>query len=168
MKAPTHLAFAGLCGVVASGLGSTLDTTSMGALATGSLLPDIDISTSGIGRWLKPLSSPIERTFGHRTITHSLLGLALLGLLTSWLLLLSPAAWVWLLIGSASHILLDTHNIQGVRLLYPSRLEFVSVTNKSWRVGYGSPKEFGYLAFFSVAALALTPLAFDGFSPWFH
>lgn len=117
--------------MVASGMGSTLDTASMAALAAGSLVPDIDISTSGIGRWLKPLSSPIERTFGHRTITHSLVGLVLLGLVTSWLLLLSPQAWLWLLVGAASHVLLDTHNIQGVRLLYPSRLEFVSVTNKA-------------------------------------
>lgn len=168
MKAPTHLAFAGMCGVIASGMGNTPDIPAMSALAVGALIPDIDVSTSGIGRWIKPVSSPLERHFGHRTITHSLLGLFLLGLLSSWLLVFNAGAWAWFLGGAASHILLDTHNIQGVRLLYPMRLEFVSVTNKSWRVGYGTTAEFGYLAFFSVASLALVPLVVDGFAPWFH
>jgi inner membrane protein len=168
MKAPTHLTFAGLVGVTASGLGSNLDVASMTALATGALLPDIDTTTSGIGRWLTPLSHPIERRLGHRTLTHSLLGLITFATLTSWLLLLNPQAWLWLLIGIFTHVILDAHNIQGVPLLYPLRLEFVSVTNKSWRCGYGTPAEFGYLAFFYLTALALSPLALDGFSPWFH
>ena len=168
MKAPTHLAFAGLIGVTASGLGSTLDIASISSLAAGALLPDIDTTTSGIGRWLTPLSHPIERRLGHRTLTHSLLGLATFAALSSWLLLINPQAWLWLLVGIFTHIILDAHNIQGVPLLYPLRLEFVSVTNKSWRCGYGTPAEFGYLAFFSLTALALSPLALDGFAPWFH
>ncbi|MEM6429106.1 MAG: metal-dependent hydrolase [Deinococcota bacterium] len=168
MKAPTHLAFAGLVGVTASGLGSQLDAVSMSALAVGALLPDVDTSTSGIGRWFGPVSGKLERTVGHRTLTHSLLGLVLTAGLSSWLLLLTPRAWLWLLVGMLTHILLDAHNIQGVPLLYPLRLEFVSVTNKTWRCGYGSPAEFGYLAAFALSALALSPLALDGFSPWFH
>ena len=85
-------------------------------LAAGSLLPDIDSQHSGLGRMVKPLSGLLERKFGHRTITHSALGLLGFGVLSSWLLLIYPGVWVWLLIGVMSHILLDTANVSGVRL----------------------------------------------------
>lgn len=168
MKAATHLAFAGFTGVIAAGMGAPLGVAEGAALAAGSLLPDIDTSTSGLGRWVKPVSSVLERRFGHRTITHSLLGLTILGLLTAWLLLVNPAVWFWLLGGAATHILLDSHNITGVPLLYPLRAEFVTVTNRALRTPYGSPREFGYLAGFSLIAVVLVPFANDGFSPWFH
>ena len=38
-----------------------------------SLLPDIDHSSSIIGKPLYPLSNYLDRKFGHRTITHSLI-----------------------------------------------------------------------------------------------
>ena len=74
MRAATHLATAGLTGVIATGFGADLTVASGAALAVGSLLPDIDTQHSGLGRLIKPLSGRLERTFGHRTITHSLLG----------------------------------------------------------------------------------------------
>lgn len=168
MKAATHLAFGGFVGAVAAGMGAEIGIVEGAALAAGSLLPDIDTTTSGLGRWVKPISSHLERRFGHRTITHSLLGLVILGVLTSWLLFIVPGAWVWLLAGAMTHILLDAHNITGVPLFYPARLEFVTVTNRSLRTPYGSPREFMYLAGFSLCAAVLIPFANDGFSPWFH
>ena len=168
MKAVTHLTFAGMVGVVSAGLGAEVGVAEGAALAAGALLPDIDTTTSGLGRWVKPISGLIERKFGHRTLTHSLLGLGLLALLTCWLLLVNPAAWLWLLVGAATHILLDAHNVTGVPLLYPFRLDFVTVTNRSLRTPYGSPQEFGYLGGFALIAVALVPFAHDGFSPWFH
>lgn len=56
MRGATHLAFAGLVGVVGSGLGMAPGTVAGAALAVGALLPDIDTTTSGIGRYCKPLS----------------------------------------------------------------------------------------------------------------
>jgi len=168
LKAATHLAFAGLVGVVAKGLGADIGVVGGVALAAGALVPDIDTTTSGLGRWVKPISGVVERRLGHRTLTHSLLGLVVLSLMSSWLLLVSVEAWIWLLIGASSHLLIDAHNITGVPLLYPIRLEFVTVTNRALRVAYGSSAEFGYLAGFSLIALCLTPLSVDGFSPWFH
>ena len=97
-----------------------------------------------------------------------LLSLVLLGVLTSWLLLVAPGAWTWLLVGAASHILLDSHNVTGVPLLYPLRAEFVTITNRALRTPYGSPQEFGYLAGFAVVAITLVLFAHDGFAPWFH
>jgi len=168
MRAATHLTFAGLVGVVASGFGSEPGVAGGAALAAGALLPDLDTTTSGLGRFCKPVSSMLERKVGHRTVTHSLLGLGLIGLATGPLVLLSSAAWVWLLVGALTHILLDTANITGVPLFWPARLEVVLVRDRSLRVPYGSPKEFTWLGCFAVAALALMPLSSDGFSSWFH
>ncbi|MCA9840449.1 MAG: metal-dependent hydrolase, partial [Trueperaceae bacterium] len=109
-----------------------------------------------------------ERRFGHRTLTHSFLGMVLFALFSVWLIPISLSAWVCLLLGIGSHIVLDSHNVTGVPLLYPLRIEFVSIYNRGLRTPYGSPLEFSYLAGFSLLALALTPLSLDGFSPWFH
>lgn len=168
MKAATHLAFAGTLGVAAVGFGAHPGLAGGAALALGSLLPDLDTAHSGLGRWARPLSSTLERRFGHRTLTHSLLGMGLLAALTSWLLLVHPPLFRWLLIGYASHLLLDTANVSGVPLLWPSRLQFWLVGDRSWRVPYGSLKEFYWFGAFCAVGALLVPLSIDGFSPWFH
>ena len=168
MRGATHLAFAGLTGVIASGFGASLDVAGGAALAVGALLPDIDTTTSDLGKFVKPVSRVLERRFGHRTLTHSLLGMAALALATSWLLLIHPGVWAWLLLGVFTHLILDTCNVVGVPFLWPSRLEAVMVRDRSLRVPYGSPKEFSWLAVMSLAAVALVPLSLDGFGPWFH
>lgn len=168
MKAATHIAFAGLLGVVATGLGYQVGVSGSAALVAGSLLPDIDTTTSGLGRWIKPISSVIERRLGHRSLTHSLLGMLLLSFSFSWILYFSAWVYLWLLVGFFSHIVLDSHNVTGVPLLYPLRLEFVSIYDRGMRVKYGSSTEFSYLAAFTFASLILLPFSLDGFSPWFH
>src|SRR6266516_2522756 len=47
----------------------------------GALLPDIDNARSTLGRRLGPISKEIQHLAGHRTLFHSLLGLALGSLL---------------------------------------------------------------------------------------
>src|SRR5215470_16256566 len=47
----------------------------------GALLPDIDNARSTLGRRLGPVSKQIQHLAGHRTIFHSLLGLAIGSLL---------------------------------------------------------------------------------------
>ncbi len=168
MKAATHLAFAGVVGVAAVGFGGSPGVAGGAALALGALLPDLDTAHSGLGRWARPLSGRLERRFGHRTLTHSALGALLLACLTSWLLLLHPAVFWWLLVGYFSHLLLDTANISGVPLLWPSKLQFWLVGNRSWRVPYGSTKEFYWFGAFCATAALLVPLSIDGFTPWFH
>ena len=76
---------------MAAGFGANPGLAVGAALALGSLLPDLDTAHSGLGRWAKPVSRQLERRFGHRTLTHSLIGLALLACGSSWLLLLNPA-----------------------------------------------------------------------------
>ncbi len=168
MKAATHLAFAGLTGVVAAGMGSNPGVAGGAALAFGSLLPDVDTTTSDLGRFVKPVARELEKRFGHRTITHSLLGMAILGAVTSPLLLVWPPVWTFLLVGVFSHIILDTCNIMGVKMFWPSPLWVWISHNRNHRVPYGSPKEFTWLAGISITAILLIPFSIDGFGPWFH
>ncbi len=168
MIAGTHIAFAGLCGVIAQGFGIPLDAANMGALVIGSLLPDIDTTSSGLGRFVKPISSLIERRFGHRSITHSILGTVIFGVLAYPLARANMIAWWFLIIGILSHIMLDTLNIIGVPLLYPNRLQFWFVSNRAYRIPYGSPLEATLTTAFALGALACFPLAKEGFTPAFH
>ena len=81
MTAPTHIVFGLLTAAGSFSLFSMPLHRNLPAVACailGSVLPDIDSPNSYIGRVLPYASIPIERQWGHRTITHSLL--CLLGL----------------------------------------------------------------------------------------
>ena len=54
----------------------TADPLLLGLSILGSQLPDIDTTTSTIGKIFFPISSWIEDNYPHRTITHSLLATA--------------------------------------------------------------------------------------------
>jgi len=89
----------------------------------GSLLPDIDHEYSTISKesGLALLSKAIQRVFGHRTITHSLLFLVGVAVLSSPLAVKAGRDW-WLalwLFGVASHYLTDMMTLSGIPLLYP-------------------------------------------------
>lgn len=84
----------------------------------GGLIPDIDIPRSFVGSRVKWLSKWIHKTFGHRTITHSvwfLIGMMALFDLIDRNLALAVAT------GVLSHIVLDilTPKARGVALFYP-------------------------------------------------
>ena len=53
----------------------------LGLAVLGSQLPDIDTTTSTIGKIFFPISSFIEDRFPHRSITHSLLATAAITLI---------------------------------------------------------------------------------------
>ena len=74
MRASTHLAFGLLCATGAFALWSRplhQDLPALGCALLGSLMPDLDSPKSAPGRFLPFLSQPIERRWGHRTVTHS-------------------------------------------------------------------------------------------------
>ncbi|MCP3678424.1 MAG: hypothetical protein GY721_12805, partial [Deltaproteobacteria bacterium] len=110
-----------------------------------SLLPDIDTQTSTIGRAFPFIAEPIERRYGHRQITHSLLALLILGLIL-WLTF--PQDWWLLLSAYGSHLIIDTlTGTQGIPLLWPAQLRFYLLRIR--------PKSTGevLLGFFCVLAL---------------
>jgi membrane-bound metal-dependent hydrolase YbcI (DUF457 family) len=86
------------------------------------LLPDLDSAASHIGRLFPWLSRPLERRFGHRTVTHSLLATGAIGLVTVFLF---RDGWGWLTAAYASHLALDMLvGEQGVPLLWPGPWRF--------------------------------------------
>jgi len=96
----------------------------IGFTILGGLAADIDEPRSLLGRPLFFISLPLSWFFGHRTITHSLLG----GGILSALMITALNAfgvenaygllWPWS-IGYAMHLLLDSMTSMGVPLLWP-------------------------------------------------
>jgi len=86
----------------------------------GSILPDIDHPKSYLGRKLPFLSKPIFHTFGHRTITHSLLFLCMV---TGALMKTDTSVGIGTFFGISSHLLADmlTPFSKGIALFYPYR-----------------------------------------------
>jgi inner membrane protein len=73
---PTHVAFASVLYLGGATLfGYKPDGVGWLLAASASLLPDIDLPPAKIGRLFWFVSVPLERRFGHRTLTHSCRGL---------------------------------------------------------------------------------------------
>ena len=93
----------------------------------GSLLPDIDHPNSKLGHRLKPISMMINKVFGHRGATHTLLSLLVvsIGLFMINLSLpldIQPFGWagvVGMFVGYLSHLFLDALTPSGIPLLSP-------------------------------------------------
>lgn len=95
-----------------------------GGLVLGSLLPDIDHKQSYLGRRLPFLSAPIQKFFGHRGFTHSLLSLSFLGLATGLYWYVNPLFFGGLLLGYFSHLLADMATVSGIPLFFPNKKRF--------------------------------------------
>ena len=117
----------------------TLSTVVAALIANqiGGIIPDIDQPTAPLWRNL-PIGGLFGKVVGkmlggHRFLTHSLLGLALVGLASQALLLfihpLLPhvqTQYVWwaLMIGMVSHLVMDTFTKEGVPWLLPIPVKF--------------------------------------------
>lgn len=104
-------------------------TVFMTASIFGSLLPDIDHPKSWLGQRMPIISIPISAIFGHRGITHSLLGSMILITFTfivnTFAPILSPLT-VGILVGYLSHILGDWLTPSGIPLLWPNKERYAS------------------------------------------
>ena len=142
MTAPTHIAF-GLLTVTSSfSLFSVSIHRNLPAVACaiiGSLLPDVDSPNSYIGRMMPFASIPIERRWGHRTITHSLLCMLALSVVTLPLLAWKSACYAAVLLGYMSHLIADSATKSGVPLFYPHPAVCVFPGSARYRVKTGSP-----------------------------
>lgn len=127
------------------------------AVGFGALLPDIDNARSIMGRRLGVISREIQHIAGHRTVFHSLLGLAVgallaLGLERVVIYLLDqrnlqvPAAIVdgshlvffGVLFGCIMHIAADALTRGGVPLLWPNDKRFGFPPKAKWRFNTGT------------------------------
>ncbi|MFS0656118.1 metal-dependent hydrolase [Bacillus sp. 179-C3.3 HS] len=96
--------------------------TMTAAGSVGSLIPDLCHTKSKIGRKFPLLSTLISSMFGHRTFTHSLLFL----LIIYWIAttyIPNDSFSTGLLVGMASHLLLDAGTVNGIKLLFPASIK---------------------------------------------
>ncbi len=106
----THAVFAGLVSLLVFGVSPVFFLVSV----FGGLLPDINYPLSFIGKLFYDFSRKIHKDYGHRTITHPLLFLAL----TSGLVfLIDIKLGLAFALGVVSHFFLDMLTNQGVQML---------------------------------------------------
>jgi len=147
MTSTTHISFSLFVLAFASiGQGIELNYENAILSTLGSLAPDIDNSKSWTGKLLQPISKPIESKFGHRTITHSLIAIAIVSIASIIAQLhlntanFKPIAFA---LGYISHILIDCTSIQGVKILYPLSMRnavfpFDTTQPEAYRIKVGS------------------------------
>lgn len=172
LKATTHAIF-GVAALAGTALltGTEPPLLAYPVAAVTSWLPDVDNPRSRLGNGLSRMKNPtanlvtrplswafritsftLVRTVGHRTLTHSLLGLALFTL-PVWLLLGSyPNFFYACVAGYGSHIVADALNTRGVPLLWP--------LGKPFRLLPGGVRSGGVWEL----AVALVVLVFTGFA----
>ena len=163
MMAITHTALGVLTYAGAVVLtGGKPEASALGAAALGSLLPDIDTPNSRIGWVVWPLARWIEGRFGHRTITHSVVGVGLCAAVFAPALFFPNwrPLFIAILIGYAMHLLGDACTKSGVPLAWPRREQFVFPGNRDFRLRTGSGAEFVVLALLlAVGGAVLLPLS---------
>jgi len=170
MIAATHAAFA-------SGLylgGSALfeypaDPISWAITVLFSILPDIDLPTSRVGRPLFWLSVRLEKQHGHRTITHSAIALLVVAGLASPLFSFHRADWYWAMVGGYwSHLWLDMLNMRGIDLFWPASVRVVMPGRPAYRMEVGSKAEMVLMSAFIVWAVAMYPVSQMGLRGGLH
>lgn len=126
---------------------------SLGANMIGGLMPDIDEAASDIWdkiRWGHVIGKIIHPLLGqHRMISHSFLGMAIIGYLLKWILPVARSivlvdmdlVWWSIMIGYGSHLLTDMLTTQGVPLLFPLPFFFGIPPLKFLRIKTGGFRE---------------------------
>lgn len=166
MLAPTHGVFGVFLTLIilaVFGIQESLHWSILLVAVIGSMMPDLDHPRSLVGRLFFFVSIPLERKFGHRTVTHSILGWAISTALAAvvigltWLvyhsliqprfplpIISSALAIRWIAafsIGYLSHILIDMVNPRGVQLFWPNDARDVISKNPDLRPESGSKAE---------------------------
>lgn len=95
----------------------------LGITVVASLLPDIDHTKSPIGKAVYPLAKWLDKKYGHRTITHSLIFffVAMASVAAIENIINNPTREATIVFSLAlfSHLLFDMITIQGIPLFYP-------------------------------------------------
>lgn len=145
MIAPTHVVFAGACGMIGGASGHAIVL-----ICAGSLLPDIDHPRSFVGRLLPFISIPLHKRFGHRREVHSII---LWGIVAAIGYYWTPLDWLyWIGLGALTHVVVDLLNVSGVRLLLPFSEKVCVLFGRQWRFPVASKTELGWLVMFCLMA----------------
>ena len=145
MMAITH------CAIASAGTSLILGTANplpLGLAILGSQLPDLDTTTSTIGKIFFPISSWIEDRFPHHSVTHSLLataGITVTSLLINHFFLGDIKIAIALPLGHLLACFSDCFTKQRVQLFYPNPAWAISVSNPRRRLKTGGAGELWVL-----------------------
>ena len=171
MTAPNHIVggftFTGIFAAI-GGINILQDYRLIPIILFASVLPDIDHTKSIIGKLFFPIARAINRKYGHRTITHSLIVLiGLTAVISAFQSAYFPSIKAAQVFGLAygSHILFDMMTVQGVPLFYPFKKNpCVLPGNPEMRLRTNSIRqETMVFCFFMVSAIFMKPLFANGF-----
>lgn len=161
MTAPTHLI---IFFTVANFLGMPLNVQNVIFGILGTLIPDISNPYSFIGKLFKNISFYIEQKFGHRTVTHSYMIIAVFlpPCLIAYYVLddMSPLMFCFAL---CIHIMADMINLSGVQFLYPEKLTFVMPRDTHIRIETGSIREKRFAFVFILLFVLSLPFGIYGY-----
>ena len=142
-------------GICAAALTSTIMPVESVVLTTvvsavSALVPDLDIEDSKLGRKAGFISKGISRAFGHRGFFHTpILYIALYFLMS---MALPMNICLGFLIGTMSHLILDSFNYKGIMWLYP-------LTKRHYHIASIKTRGFGETMFL-IAMVGLSVYAF--------
>jgi inner membrane protein len=121
MTGKTHI-IGGLAASLAFAQVSNYDPVLLvGAGVIGAVIPDICHGGSKVGRAFPVVSKVINVLFGHRSFTHSLLFLVLMAILMNSFVT-NETVTAGILVGMASHLVLDMATRNGIKLLFPLKI----------------------------------------------
>ncbi|PCK20037.1 hypothetical protein CEY02_15465 [Bacillus pumilus] len=122
MTGKTHI-MGGIAASTAVAYYYGLDPITMTAAGSvGALIPDLCHTKSKIGRKFPLLSTLISSVFGHRTFTHSLLFLLIIYFIATTYIP-NDSLSIGLLVGMASHLILDAGTVNGIKFLFPATIK---------------------------------------------
>jgi len=192
MLAPTHSIFGiflTLIILAVFGVEWGLHWTIILCSILGAIIPDIDHPRSMIGNLLSFISIPLERKYGHRTITHSLIGLIFSSVIFAFLVLfgififgfvlsayggevrgweLAPRWIAAFSISYFSHLVLDMCNPRGVQILWPEPCRDVIPKNPKFRPHSGSKVELFIFFFLLILMVLAFPISKYGIVSSLH
>ncbi|MEK4760838.1 metal-dependent hydrolase [Viridibacillus sp. FSL E2-0187] len=93
----------------------------IGSSVVGALIPDICHSGSKIGRTFRITSKIVNKIFGHRSFTHSLLFLLLMSFVMNTYIS-NESITAGVLLGMVSHYILDMATKNGIKLFFPLKI----------------------------------------------
>ncbi|AWC30963.1 metal-dependent hydrolase [Bacillus cytotoxicus] len=132
MKYKTHLTTSLAVALPVLASTGNLTVGNVIAVSFGALLPDIDEQHSWIGRRTRGVSDLMNTIFGHRGITHSLLGLVLVLIPILFAVSMTPLSFtngMCIFAGYFLHLVEDSFSKKGVKWLLP-------VSNKKFQSGF--------------------------------
>ena len=180
MLAPTHSVFGiflTLIILAVFGIQWSLHWTILLFAIIGSIMPDIDHPKSVIGKMFYFISAPIERRYGHRTITHSFVGWAISSVIFAFLVLVGVFIFGFVLkfevggldlwprwiaafsISYFSHLVLDMFNPRGSQMFWPDPGRDVLPKNPKYRPESGSKVEILIFIILFVLMLFAFPIS---------